>query len=140
MGFRFGTCVAMCLLALTAAAMPTAADFEKARPVVEAAAEGQPAEKVQALSAEAETEAGKYLLLEKAAAASAPSGGAASDHLYLVVDLASGPKARKYRVTYLKSARRRAGRRSTRRRSSSCAALSPARSSWVKIRRTSRTA
>ena len=104
MGFRFGTCVAMCLLALKAAAMPTAADFEKARPVVEAVAEGQPAEKVQALSAEAETEAGKYLLLEKAAAASAPSGGAASDHLYLVVDLASGPKARKYRVTYLKSA------------------------------------
>ena len=70
MGFHFGTgaaCVCACLLALTAAAMPTAADFEQARPVVEAAAEGQPADKVQALSAEAETEAGKYLLLEKAA-------------------------------------------------------------------------
>ena len=70
MGLHFGTgaaCACMCLLGLTAGAMPTAADFEKARPIVEAVAEGQSAGRIQALSAEAETEAGKYLLLERAA-------------------------------------------------------------------------
>ena len=70
MRFHFGTgaaCVCACLLALTTGAMPTAADFEQARPVVEAAAAGLPADKIQALASEAETAAGKYLLLEKAA-------------------------------------------------------------------------
>ena len=70
MGFHFGTgaaCVCACLLALTAAAMPTAADLEKARPVVARVSAGKSAEKVRALASEAETEAGRYLMLETAA-------------------------------------------------------------------------
>ena len=71
MGFHFGTgvaCMCACLLALTAGAMPSAADFDKVRPVVESLSAGKSADKVQALATEAETEAGKFLLLEKAAA------------------------------------------------------------------------
>ena len=70
MGFRFGTgvaCVCACLLALTAVAMPTAEELEQARPVVARVSAGKPADKVRALATEAETEAGKYLMLETAA-------------------------------------------------------------------------